>query len=91
MVTTLDLIRERQRKLKQTRIEFEELEDGDCLVTNGKYKNMKLSDVFIVNPAFIEWLIDDDRFPVGARMCARTLKEESVSFSGSVMREIITQ
>ena len=90
MPTTMESIQQCRKKLRQSKIDFEELNDGDYLVLNGQYRGMKLSDVFVVNPAFIQWLIDDERFDDGVRMAANTIKSDSLVFSGSIMREIIT-
>ena len=85
---TSNYIQKYRSKNPSSRINFQPLNDGDALLLSGRYKNMKLSDVYVIDPNFFEWLIKDDRIDESLKYIAASIRKDTNIFTDNISREI---
>ena len=78
-----DIINER----KSNRFRFEILDD-DALIYSHQYDGMRLSDIFIINSSYIDWILGYDNGDEGLKMIAQGIKDNYERTSESIDREI---
>lgn len=86
-MNTQEYIQRHQQTNKNEQLQFQVFDD-DAIIYNGRYKDMMLSDIFIIYPAFIDWLIGDSRIDKGLKMVAQSIKDDSEIFADNIQREI---
>ena len=76
-------------KNKSKKFKFEMLEDGDVKIISGnRFEGMLLSDIFVVDPGYIDWLIKAKYVDKGLKMSAMQLKSDANINSESISRQI---
>ena len=69
-------------------IEYKILEDADVLILNGSYKDMKLSDIYVISPKFIDKIINDYSLSDDIKECAIIIKEAAEICMENIATEI---
>lgn len=69
---------------------YEVCEDGDAKIFYQQYNGMLLSDIFLVNPGMIDWLITSEKTDKTLRMIAQQIKNDYQKFVPDVQRKILT-
>lgn len=76
-----------QNRKKHNRFIFE-IRDDDALMLSGQYRNMFLSDIFIINPGYLDWIINFDKADPGLKMVCKMIKKNFEITRSSISREI---
>jgi hypothetical protein len=80
-----DLIKDRQAKPEGFRFE---LIDDDAIIFNGNYNGMRLSDIFIINPSYLDYILGYKNADPGLKMIAQSIKDNYETTSIDIDREI---
>lgn len=60
----------------------------DAVILTGRYKDMYLSDIFIVNPYYLDWIINFKGGDEELKMVAKSIKNKYKFSEESINREI---
>ena len=90
MNTTKDSVQEYLKSTVKSRLRYEVCEDGDAKIYYQQYNGMLLSDIFLVNPGMIEWLLSSDKTDMTLRQIAQQIKDDYLKFAPDVQRKILT-
>jgi len=85
---TVNYIQKYQKNNYSTKIDFKPLDDGDALLLTGRYRGMKLSDIYIIDPNFFELLIKNDRVDENLKYIAMSIRKDGNIFANNISREI---
>lgn len=68
---------EKYKKSQDTYFEFDVLSNGDILFKSGKYKDMKLSDIFIFDSYFVRQLSEHKAVDPAIKESAKNIIEDN--------------
>ena len=72
---------------KKTELIFDMLDD-DVIMKSGHYKGMKLSDIYIIFPEYINFIINYDNADKALKMIAKQIRDDANLFNENISREI---
>ena len=87
MTTTREEIEKYKREHQPTYLRYD-LVDDDAIMRGGRYDGMLLSDIFIVFPGYVDFIIDYPHTDEGLKLIAKEIKERYHMYEDSIRREI---
>lgn len=84
---TEEEIKRYKKSRKKEKIEFD-LFDDDARILNGYFSGMMLTDIYVIFPEYIDFIIGYDNAPRAIKMIAKQIKSDYVSFQEGIKEEI---